>query len=88
MNQPPTDKAGRPFIFISYSHKDKIWKDRLQSQLNVLEVQGDLSVWEDRQINLGDNWNTQINRAIEVANVAVLLISADFLTSKFILGEE
>ena len=42
-----------PKVFISYSHKDEVWKDRLQSQLAVLERQDLLSVWDDRQIAAG-----------------------------------
>jgi predicted nucleotide-binding protein len=77
-----------PKVFISYSHKDEVWKERLQTQLTVLERQGLLSVWEDRQIAGGDEWYPEIEQAIESAQVAILLISADFLGSKFILGKE
>ncbi len=77
-----------PKVFISYSHKDEDWKKRLQTQLAVLESQGLLSVWEDRQIAAGDDWYPEIERAIESAHVAILLISADFLSSKFIQGTE
>ncbi|MFZ1344121.1 TIR domain-containing protein [Thiothrix eikelboomii] len=75
-------------VFISYSHKDEAWKDRLQTQLAVLEMEGLLSVWEDRQIALGDSWYPEIETALNTADVAILLISADFLTSRFIRGEE
>lgn len=77
-----------PKVFISYSHKDEDWKSRLQTQLAVLENQGLLSVWEDRQIAAGDDWYPAIEQAIESAHVAILLISADFLSSKFIHGKE
>ena len=77
-----------PKVFISYSHKDEDWKKRLQTQLAVLENQGLLSVWEDRQIAAGDDWYPAIEQAIDSAHVAILLISADFLSSKFILGKE
>ena len=75
-------------VFISYSHKDETWKDRLQTQLAVLEMEGLLSVWEDRQIALGDSWYPEIETALNTADVAIMLVSADFLTSKFIRGEE
>ncbi len=78
----------RPSIFISYSHKDEAWKDRLVTQLRVLEMEGILDVWDDRRIEAGADWFPEIEQAIERASVAILLISADFLTSKFILGEE
>lgn len=77
-----------PKIFISYSHKDEEWKDRLQTQLAVLEMEGLLSVWEDRQIELGDSWYPEIEKALNNADVAILLISANFLASKFIRSEE
>jgi hypothetical protein len=77
-----------PRIFISYSHADEAWKDRVVSQLGVLEHEGLLSVWEDRQIAAGDAWLPAIETAINSCNVALLLISAKFLTSKFILGNE
>lgn len=75
-------------VFISYSHKDEAWKDRLQTQLTVLEMEGMFAVWEDRQIMMGDNWYPAIEKAMNEADIAILLVSADFLTSRFIRGEE
>jgi len=77
-----------PSVFISYSHKDEEWKDRLVTHLGVLEHEGILDVWEDRRIEAGDDWKPEIENAINKAAVAILMISANFLTSKFILGEE
>jgi hypothetical protein len=77
-----------PSIFLSYSHKDEVWKDRLQKHLGVLEAQVLLDVWDDRRIGGGEDWLKKIESAIERASVAVLLISADFLTSPFILNKE
>ena len=77
-----------PKVFISYSHKDETWKDQLVSHLGVLEKEGSLSTWNDRKIKVGTNWFSEIEKAIASAHVAVLLISADFLTSDFILNEE
>ena len=77
-----------PKVFISYSHKDEAWKNRLQTQLDVLQMQGLLSVWDDRQIQVGDLWLPKIEQALNDADVAILLISADFLSSRFILEKE
>ena len=77
-----------PKVFISYSHKDEAWKDQLVGQLRVLELEGDLEVWDDRKINAGDGWRAEITTAMASARAAVLLISADFLTSGFIRGTE
>lgn len=75
-------------VFISYSHRDEAWKIRLQKHLAVLENQGLLSIWDDRQIDVGDDWLSKIEQAIESADIAILLISADFLSSKFIVNIE
>lgn len=75
-------------IFISYSHKDEKWKDQVQSHLNVLEKHGKLNIWDDRQIPLGGDWLEEIERSLEQANIALLLISRHFLTSDFILNKE
>ena len=77
-----------PSIFISYSHKDEVWKDRLAKHLGVLERQELLDLWDDRRIEAGEEWFEEIEDAIDQADVAVLLVSADFLTSRFILDEE
>ncbi|MCZ7361108.1 MAG: toll/interleukin-1 receptor domain-containing protein, partial [Candidatus Methanoperedens sp.] len=78
----------QPSVFISYSHKDEIWKDRLVTHLGVLEQEGLLDLWDDRRIGAGEDWEREIQKAMAKASVAVLLISADYLNSKFILGEE
>jgi hypothetical protein len=77
-----------PTVFISYSHRDEVWKDRLLTQLGVLQQQSILALWHDRRIGAGADWYQEICQAMEAADVAVLLVSADFLTSSFILREE
>ena len=42
-----------PTVFISYSHKDEEWKDRLVTHLGVLQQQGLLDLWDDRRIERG-----------------------------------
>jgi hypothetical protein len=44
--------------------------------------------WDDRKIGAGLDWKPEIERAMDRAAVAVLLVSADFLTSDFIKNEE
>jgi tetratricopeptide (TPR) repeat protein len=87
---PPdaSTQPDRPTVFVSYSHKDEGWKDRLVQQLRVLEPEGVLEVWEDRRLAAGSDWFPEIKQAMGRAVAAVLLISADFLTSEFILGQE
>ncbi|HKG13704.1 MAG TPA: TIR domain-containing protein [Pyrinomonadaceae bacterium] len=77
-----------PSIFISYSHKDEGWKDRLLPQLRALELAGRIVVWDDRKIDGGDTWYPEIQEAMEQAAVALCLISPDYLASRFCVKEE
>ncbi|GAB4422643.1 MAG: hypothetical protein Kow0031_00620 [Anaerolineae bacterium] len=89
VDAPAASPAGaRPTIFISYSHKDEAWKERLMTHLQVLALEERFAVWDDRQIAAGDDWYPAIEQAIEQASLAVLLVSVNFLTSPFIRGEE
>jgi hypothetical protein len=45
-----------PTVFISYSHQDEAWKDRLVTHLGVLKSEGVFELWDDRQISAGDGW--------------------------------
>ncbi|HZF13506.1 MAG TPA: toll/interleukin-1 receptor domain-containing protein, partial [Thermoanaerobaculia bacterium] len=78
----------RPTVFVSYSHEDEGWKDRVVQHLKVLEPEGVLEVWHDRSIGAGADWQQELESAMERAAVAVLLVSADFLSSEFILEIE
>jgi hypothetical protein len=80
--------AARRTVFISYSHQDEDWKDRVVGHLRVLGIDDELEIWHDRRIAKGDDWFPEIQEAMERAAVAVLLISKDFLTSRFIQGTE
>ena len=56
-------------------------------QREVLAGEG-LQVWDDRRIAAGADWEAEIDRAIAGCDLALLLVSADFLTSRLILGQE
>jgi hypothetical protein len=77
-------------IFVSYSHKDKKWKNHVITFLDVIcRASGfKYQTWHDDEIGLGKKWKSEIDNAMTSAQVAVLLISPDFLTSKFILENE
>jgi hypothetical protein len=75
-------------VFLCYSHQDWVWKDRLVAHLRPLEKAGLLSVWHDDKLRAGTEWLREIEGALSSARVALLLISADFLGSDFILQKE
>ena len=74
----------RTKVFISYSHADKAWLERLKRHLKPVVREGRLDYWADTHIRPGDDWKQEIRAALDTAQVAVLLISADFFASDFI----
>jgi formylglycine-generating enzyme required for sulfatase activity/DNA polymerase III delta prime subunit len=76
----------RTKIFVSYSHKDHDWLERLKVHLAPLEHELDL--WDDTRIAAGARWRDDIRDALDAAKVGLLLVSPDFLASPFAMGYE
>lgn len=75
-------------IFISYSHLDKLWLDRFCELFKPLSRYSGIDIWSDQRIKPGEDWRSEINRAMDNALAAVLLVSVNFLASEFIATVE
>jgi hypothetical protein len=75
-------------IFVSYSHQDREWLERLQVHLKPLFPEGGISVWDDTKLAPGSRWSEEIDRALNSSIAAVLLLSPDFFASQFIMDVE
>jgi len=75
-------------IFISYSHKDEPFKDELVTILAGLQRRGIVDAWHDRRIEAGDEWYKSIQDAMDECDLALLLVSPDYLASRFIQEDE
>lgn len=83
--EPP---KSRTRVFISYSHVDRPFLDRMLVHLKPLTRQEILDVWVDTKLKTGDKWQEQIQFALSSAGAAILMVSADFLASDFIVENE
>jgi glucokinase-like ROK family protein len=70
-------------VFVSYSHQDEEWRVKLSTHLTLLETQGFITTWHDRKIEGGKEWKNEIDEHIDTCEIILLLISPDFLASKY-----
>jgi hypothetical protein len=78
----------RPKVFISYSHEDERWKELLLRHLRVLQRQSLIDIWDTSEIDPGVEWSDAIAAAARESEIAILLLSSDFLASDFIAERE
>jgi nucleoside 2-deoxyribosyltransferase len=77
-----------PTVFVSYSRADLQCLERLQVHLRPLQRENGIAFWHDGTLKAGERWRDEIEAALARASIAVLLISADFLASKFVVESE
>lgn len=75
-------------VFLSYSHADREWMRRLTVLLAPEVRNRRLELWADEHIQIGGDWRRDIFTAVPRARLAVCLVTADFLASRFIMEEE
>jgi O-acetyl-ADP-ribose deacetylase (regulator of RNase III) len=79
-----TPKAAGPVtVFVSYAHADERLRKKLGRQLSVLEQEGIVAMWHDRMIGAGAEWAGAIDARLDAASVILLLVSPDFIDSKY-----
>jgi hypothetical protein len=75
-------------IFLSYSRKDRDLLDVFNTHLAGLVNTGQIVVWHDRDIEAGSEWEPAIQHQLNTANIIILLISANFIASKYCYSNE
>lgn len=75
-------------VFFSYSHKDEALRDQLESHLALLKNQGLIDAWYDRRIVAGDEVDDAIFGKLETADIVLLLVSSDFISSSYCYSRE
>lgn len=75
-------------IFIAYSHLDLRYKDELKKFLRPLLNTGQAELWDDYDIEAGQDWEAEIKKRLYGADLILLLVSPDSLASDYFYGRE
>jgi hypothetical protein len=73
---------GQLNVFVSYSHKDSVWMERLMPLLRFPGVR--VRRWNDKEIKPGLRWDNEIKAALGNMDVFIPLISVNFAVSEYI----
>ncbi len=87
-SDPEPVTSDKKSVFVSYSHRDERWLNKLRPHLDSLTWDIEIDYWNDKRIQPGGDWHQEIRHQLGNAAAAVLLVSADFLASEFIRNEE
>lgn len=74
----PTTPA---MVFVSYSHEDKDWVQRLRRHLAPYVDRKVLTVFSDDRLEPGNMWRHELHRMREQSSVAILVLSPAFQRS-------
>ena len=85
MSKPKTKTVE---LFISYSHENSAWFDRLRPVIKFNRCKDEAIAWNDQEMKAGDRWDKKIKEALKRMDVFVCLISFEFLASGYIKDVE
>ena len=75
-------------IFLCYAREDELLRQGLEKQLRILRRQGLIEIWHDREIGAGTDWEREITKHLNIADIILLLVSPDFMDSDYCYGIE
>src|SRR5713101_4023783 len=70
-------------IFFCYAREDEALLNKLKTQLRPLQRQGLIEIWHDRDISAGAEWEREIDKHLNTAQIILLLVSPDFMNSDY-----
>jgi DNA segregation ATPase FtsK/SpoIIIE-like protein len=75
-------------VFCCYARKDQSLLLDLKTHLAPLQQEGLITLWADIDINAGMEWEKEIHRHLNSAQIVLLLISPDFIASEYCYSVE
>jgi hypothetical protein len=71
-------------VFLSYSRLDEVWRDRIRAILRPIEQAGHVQIWTDVDIEAGSQWDWELRRQLSICDIAILLVSENYLQSAYV----
>src|SRR6266702_3671187 len=75
-------------LFLCHAHEDEPLLDKLKSHLSPLRRQGLIQMWHDRDISAGTEWEQEISKHLNGAQIILLMVSPNFMDSDYCYGIE
>lgn len=75
-------------VFISYSHKNMKYKEKLLISLEALKQSYNIEAWHDGMIDAGGNIDDSVKKAMNNANIVLLLVTDSFMASHYCIKVE
>lgn len=74
--------------FISYSHKDSNYLERLKVHLAQMKRDGQITDWTDEEIHAGGSLNNEISNVLNSSELFFALLSPDYIASNYCYNKE
>jgi internalin A len=75
-------------IFISYASKDQAYKEEFELHTALLRRNGLIQSWQMGMIKPNDDWDAEVQTALDEADIVVMLLSSNFFASNYIWEKE
>src|SRR6266436_1082626 len=85
---PITKKTKTIEVFYSNAHEDENLRNKLAKHLKLLQRQNLIIEWYDRETSAGEEWKHKIDSHLNTAQIILLLVSPDFITSDYCYDTE
>ncbi len=75
-------------VFCCYAREDQEMFAQLKRHLMPLVRQDKITIWSDTNLNAGIEWEAELHKHLESADIILLLISPDFMASDYCYSTE
>lgn len=75
-------------VFLSYSHEDEEYKEKLDKHLASLRRNKKIDTWNDRKLLPGSKLDETIKEQLRQSDIIILIVSSSFIDSDYCYGIE